>query len=100
MIAILFFRRIFSFSSSPYVFISDLTATVAAYFAIPTDPAEHEAKRIVDSVHHALFPVDNLQGIEFLDPSGKATKISDLTNYAADIISFSFFFSIMASVID
>ena len=90
MIFILFFRRIFSFSSSPSVSISDLTAIVAAYFAIPTGSEEHEAKIVVDLVRHALFLVDNLQGIGFLNSSGKAIKISNLTNCAADITFFSF----------
>ena len=36
MIANLFFPRILSLSSSPSIYISNLTATVAAYFALPT----------------------------------------------------------------
>ena len=60
MISILFFRRILSLSSSLSVSISDLTATVAAYFAIQTGLAEHEAKHIVDSVCHTFFHVDDL----------------------------------------
>ena len=79
MIAILFFRRILSLSSSPSVSISDLTATVAGYFTHSTGSAEREAERIVDSICHAFFHVDNLEGIVFLDSSGKPTLISDLT---------------------
>ena len=75
MISILFFRRILSLSSSPSVTISDLTATVAAYFAIPTGSAEREAERIVESVRHAFFVVGNLQGIGFLDSSGKPIAV-------------------------
>ena len=60
MIAILFFPRILSLSSSPSVTISDLTTTVAAYFAMPTGSAEREAERIVESVRHAFFVVGNL----------------------------------------
>ena len=60
MIAILFFRRILSLSSSLSVSISDLTATVAAYFAIQTGSEEHEAEHIVDSVCHTFFHVDDL----------------------------------------
>ena len=80
MIAILFLRRIHSLSSSPSISISDLTATVAAYFAIPSGSTEREAKRIVDSVCNDFFHVDNLQGVGCLDSSGRVTVISDLTN--------------------
>ena len=73
---------------------------MAAYFAIPTVSAEYEAERIVDSVRNAFFHVDNLQGIGFLDSSGKTTLISDLTNRVADIMFLSFRSSIMASVIN
>ena len=100
MIAIFFFRRILSFSSSPSVSFSDLTATVAAYFGIPTSAAEREAERIVDSVHQAFFHVGNLQGIGFLNSSGKGMKITDLTNRAADILFFTFRFTVTANMID
>ena len=60
IIAILFFRRILSLSCYPSVTISDLTATVAAYFAMPTGSAKREAERIVESVRHAFFVVGNL----------------------------------------
>ena len=80
MIAILFFRRILSLSSSTSISLSDLTATVAAYFTLPTDSAEREAKGIVESIGHAFFHVDNLQGIGFLDSSSKLTLVSDIAN--------------------
>ena len=90
MIAILFFRRIISLSSSPSVSISDMTATVAAYFPLPTGSTEREAERIVDSIRHASFHVDSLQGIVYLDSSGKLTLVSDIANRAADIVFFTF----------
>jgi len=96
MIAILFFRRILSLSSPPSVSLSDLTATVAAYFTLPTCSAE----RIVDSIRHAFFHVDNLQGIGFLDSSGKLTLVSDIANRAADIVFFTFRSTVTASDID
>ena len=98
MIAIIFFRRILYLSSFPSITISDLTATVAAYFTIPTGSAEHEAERIVESVRHAFFVVDNLQGLGFLDSSGKAIVVSD--DRAVDIKFFSFRSTVLASVID
>lgn len=70
MVAILFSRRILSLSSSSSVSISDLTAIIAAYFALPTGSAEHEAERIVDSTRHEFFHVENFQNIGFLDSSG------------------------------
>ena len=100
MIAILFFRRILSLSFSTSVSISDLTATVAAYFTLPTDSAEREAERIVDSILHAFFHVDNLQGIGFFDSSGKLTLVSDIANRAADIVFFTFRSTVTASDID
>ena len=72
MVAILFFRRILSLSSSPSITISDPTATVAVYFAIQTSSAEREAERIVHSVCHDLYDVVYLQGIGFLDFSGRS----------------------------
>ena len=88
MISILFFRRILSLYSPPSVTISDLTTTMAAYFAMPTGSAEREAERIMESVCHAFFVVGNLQGIRFLDSSGK--PIADSDPRAADIMFFSF----------
>ena len=66
MIVIPFFPHIISLSSSPSVIMSDLTATVAAYFGIPTGSAERVAGHIVNSVRQAFFDVGNLQRIEFL----------------------------------
>ena len=80
MIVILFFRRILSLSSSPSVSISDFTAIVVPYFAIPVDSAEREKERIVGSVRRAFFHVDSLPGVGLLHSSGKATLILDLTN--------------------
>ena len=90
MIAILFFRRTISFSSSPSISISDSTATIAAYFTLPIGLEERETERIVDSICHALFHVDNLQGIGFLDSSGKPALVSDLENRVADIVCLPF----------
>ena len=98
MLSILFFRRILSLSSSPSVTISDLTATVAAYFAIPTGSAEREAERIVESVRHAFFVFGNLQGIGFIDSSGKPIAVSD--SRAVDITFLSFRSTVVASTID
>ena len=100
IIAILFFRRILSLSSSPSVSFSDLTAKVAAYLGIPTGAAEREAERIVDSIRQAFFHVGNLQGVGFLNFSGKGMKINDLTNRAADITFFTFRSTVTASMID
>ena len=60
MIAILFFRRILSLSSSPSLAIYDLTTTVAAYFTLHTGSIERKAERIVDSIRHTFFHVDNI----------------------------------------
>ena len=100
MIAILFFRRIISLSSSPSVSISDMTATVAAYFPLPTGSTEREAERIVDSIRHASFHVDSLQGIVYLDSSGKLTLVSDIANRAADIVFFTFRSTVTTNDID
>ena len=83
IIAIPFFRRIISLSFSPSVTMSDLTATVAAYFGIPTGSAERVAGRIVNSVLHAFFDVGNLQGNGFLASSGTTIMVSD--NHVANI---------------
>ena len=98
MVDILFFRQILSLPSSPSVTIDDSTVTVAVSFVIPTGPAECEAERIVASVRHAFFDVGNLQGIGFLDYSGKANMVSD--NRAADITFFSFRFTVLENAID
>ena len=98
MVAILFFLRIISLSSSPSITINDLTATMAAYFSIPTGSAEREAKRIIDSIHHAFFDVVNLQGIGFLDSSGRSIMVSD--NRATDITFVSFRSTLLANAID
>ena len=87
MVAIFFLSYSFS-HLPPSIAISNLTATVAASFAMPTDSAEREAERIVESVRHAFFDIGNLQGIGFLDSSGKAITVSD--HRTADITSFSF----------
>ena len=70
LIAILFLCRIIALSSSLSVTISDLTATVVVYFAMPTGSAEREAERIVKLIRHAFFVVGNVQGIGFPDSSG------------------------------
>ena len=98
MIAILFFRRILYLSSSPSVTTSDLTATVIAYFAMPTGSAEREAERIVESVRHTFFLVGNLQSIGFLDSSGKPITVSE--NRAADITFFFFRSTVLVSALD
>lgn len=74
--------------------------TVAVYFALPSGSVEREAKRIVDSIRHDFFYVDDLQGVGFLDPYGKTTLVSDLDNRAADIVFFTFCFTVTASDID
>ena len=98
MIAIILFRRILSLSSSLFVTISVLTATVAAYFAMPTGSVELEAERIVESVRHTFFVVGNLQGVVFLDSSGKPIMVSD--NRAAGITFFFFRSTVLVSAID
>ena len=101
MIAILLFRRILSLSSSLFITISVLTATVAAYFAMPTGSAEREAEleaeRIVESVRHAFFVVGNLQVVVFLDSIGKPIMVSD--NRAAGITFFFFRSTVLVSAI-
>ena len=83
-----FFRHIISLSSSPSVTMSDLTATVEAYFRIPTSSAERVAGRIVNSVRHAFFDIGNLQGIGFLASSGATIMVLD--NHAANISFLTF----------
>ena len=100
MIAILFFRRILSLSSSPSIFIYDLTTTVAAYFTLHTGSTERKAERIVDSIRQTFFHVDNIQGIGFLNSSGKLTLVSDVANRTADIVFFTFRSTVTASDID
>ena len=68
--------------------MSDLTATVAAYFGIPTGSAERVAGRIVNSVLHAFFDVGNLQGNGFLASSGTTIMVSD--NHVANISFLTF----------
>ena len=65
---------------------------------MPTGSAEREAERIVESNRHAFFVVGNLQGIGFLDSSGKPIMVSD--NRAAEITFFSFRSTVLASAID
>ena len=64
---------------------------------MPTGSVEREAKRIVDSVCHAFFDVDNLQGIGSLDSSRKKIMISN--NRASDITFFSFHSTVLASAL-
>ena len=65
---------------------------------MPTGSAEREAERIVESVRHAFFVVGNLQGIGFLDSSGKPIAVLDPR--AADITFFSFRSTVVANTID
>ena len=96
MIVILFFCRILSLSSSPLVSMRDLTPTIAVYFTLPTG----STGRIVDSIRHAFFHVDNIQDIGLLDSSGKLTMVSDIVNRVVDIVFFTFRSTVMASDID
>ena len=96
MIAILFFCRILSLSSSPLVSIRDLTPTIAVYFTLHTGSTE----RIVDSIRHAFFHVENIQDIGLLDSSGKLTIVSDIVNRVVDIVFFTFRSTVTASDID
>ena len=98
MIAIFFFRRIFSLSSSPSFTIIDLTAMVTAYFTMPTGSAEREVERIVKLVRHAIFDIGNIQGIGFLYSSRKKNMVSE--NRAANITSFFFRSTVLASALD
>ena len=52
MITILFFRRIFTLSTSPSNTLRDLIVTVALYFDIHTDSAEHEVEYILEYIRH------------------------------------------------
>ena len=90
MIVILFFRCILSLSSSPSISLSNLTAIIAAYFAILIVSVEGEVEHIVDSIYQTFFHVGNLRGIGFLHSSDKSTLVLYLTNRAVDIV---FFFS-------
>ena len=94
------FRLILSFSSYPSISISDLTATVAAYFILPTGSVEREAERMVYSIRHTFFHVDNLPGIGFFDFSGKSTLVWDLMNRSADIVCFTFRYILTANDVD
>ena len=76
MIVILSFCLIFSLSIFPSIPVSGLTATVTAYFDIHTG----SALRIVESIRHNFFHIDNLQSIGFLDSSGKPTLIFHFTH--------------------
>ena len=73
---------------------------MAKYFGITTGAAEREAERIVDSVRQVFLHVDNLQGIGFLNSSGKGIQITDLDNRAADILFFTFRSTVNANKID
>ena len=96
--AIIIFRRILSLSSFPSITISDLTVTVAAYFAMSTGSAKREAECIAESIRHAVFVFGNLQCIGFLNSSGKLITVSD--NRAVDITFFSYRFTVLTSAID
>ena len=52
MITILLFRCIFTLSTSPSNTLRDLIVTVALYFDIHTDSAEHEVERILEYIRH------------------------------------------------
>ena len=90
---------ILSLSSYYFVSIRDLTATVAAYFLLPTYSAYREEEHIWDSIRNT-FNVENLQVVDFLDLSGKLTLVSDLANRKVDITFFTFRSAATASDID
>jgi len=52
MITILLFRCIFTLSTSPSNTLRDLIVTVALYFDIHTDSAEHEVERILEYIRN------------------------------------------------
>ena len=87
--------NVFSILSFPFIML-----TFAAYFTLPTGSAERDAERIVDSIRHALFHVNNLPGIGFLDSSDKLTLVLDIANRLADIVFFTFRSTVTASDID
>ena len=78
--------------------MSDLTATVEAYFGIPTSSAERVAGRIVNSVRHAFFDIGNLQGIGFLASSGATIMVLD--NHVAKYSFFTFHFIVFYVIIN
>ena len=73
---------------------------MAAYFGITTGAVEREAERIVDSIRQAFIHVDNLEGIGFLNSSGKGIQITDLNNRTENILFITFRFTVTANKID
>ena len=65
---------------------------------MPTGSAEREVERIVKLVRHAFFDIGNIQGIGFLYSSRKKIMVSE--NRAADITSFFFRSTVLASALD
>ena len=84
MISILFFRRVLSLSSSPSVTISDLTATVAASFAMPTSSMEREEKRIVESVRRSYLSLPRFRCYHIVRQPFAFFFFSDLFFYSQD----------------
>ena len=66
IIFIIFFRCILSLSTSPSVSISDLTATVAVHFVLPTDSVERKEKPLMDSICDAFLILKTFRALDFL----------------------------------
>ena len=100
MIAILLFDRMLTHSNFLFHSLNDLTATVASYFYMNTGSMEREAKRAIESIHHAFLNIGNLQGIGFLNSIKISIFISDLDTRLVDIIFLTFCSSITTSDIN
>ena len=65
-------------------------STVASYFSLNTGSTEREGETAVAIIHSNLFIFSNLQGVGFVDASGKPIAIPDPNKCPADIICFTF----------
>ena len=95
-----YIHNILNIPNSSFVSINDLMATVASYFYMNTGSMEREAKRAIESIHHAFLNIGNLQGIGFLNSVKRSIFISDLDTRLVDIIFLTFCSSITASDIN
>ena len=100
LIAKLFFRQILALTDSPSTSFNDLMTTVALYFSLNTGAAEREAESAVAFIRSNFFLIPNLQGVGFLDSSGKPISVLDSDNRPADLTYFTFRSVVTAADID
>ena len=74
--------------------------TVALYFPLNTDTAKREAKSAVAFIRSNFFLIPNLQGVGFLDSSGKPIAVLDSDNRPVDLTYFTFRSVVTAADID